>query len=242
MIASLLLATAVAAVPAQRAPRPPEWPTCEHVGGALTYLATEPPTARQGATIKIRPVYRDGPDGEKDVPERCLKKWKVDGKGLRFDRKRRTVTIAPDAAPGSMPTLTVVIGGRDIGTRFKVIGANEAVLTGTWHPRSQANCGRPELGEIVFGDNGRYVFTFREQMVETMTSGSGSYRWNSATGVLELGDGEGAAFVARRTGIARLEGGRLVTEGIDFGYPEPIPPAPPGEPQPPAPPPCRMEF
>ena len=245
MIASFLLAAAAAAVPAQRAPRPPEppvWPTCEHVGGALTYLATEPRVARQGATIAVRPVYRDGPDGEKDVPERCLKKWKVEGEGIRFDRKRRTVEIASDAAPGSTPALSVMIGGQKIGTRFRIVGINETVLTGKWHPTRLVNCGRPELGEIEFGDTDRYVFTFREQMIETMTSGSGNYRWDSATGALELGFLDKGSFVARQKGTAQMIGGRLVIEGIDFGDRPPPYPAPPGEPQPPPLPPCRMEF
>jgi hypothetical protein len=200
-------------------------PDCRHIGGSMTYVRFSRDVVRPGDMLEVALSYRDGPDGEKDTPRRCVTQVKVAGPA-RLARDG-TIRVDPKAAPGSVITVSMRIGGARVVAPITVVGASQQVLTGTWHPVSTENCdGRP-LGELIFTSDGRYVFTLAEQMVESMTSGSGTYRWDPSTGRLDLDH--------TRTATARLDDGGLTLEGLWFDSfpPVPVPGAPP-------PPPCRI--
>jgi hypothetical protein len=200
-------------------------PGCRHIGGSLTYVRFSRDVVRPGDVVTMQPSYRDGPDGEKETPRRCVTRVKVSGAG-RLARDG-TIHVDPDAPAGAIIRVSMRIGDARVETGITVVGTNQQVLAGTWHPVSQENCyGRP-LGELVLTSDGRYIFTFAEQMIETMTSGSGTYRWEPVSGRIEL-DGT-------RTATAHLDGNGLTLEGLSFeGF------APVMEPGAPPLPPCRI--
>lgn len=214
MIASLLLGLAASA-----------GADCKHIGSSLVGLALSQSVVRPGDRLTLHFYYRDGPDGEKDIPKRCVKDFAVTGPA-RIARDG-AIEIGGAARSGDTVTLSMRIGDSAQRRTIRITGRDEQVLTGKWRPVSSENCQGRIPAEIVFGDEGRYSFTFAEQMVETMVSGGGSYSWDPATGALVMG---WSPYPTK----ARFEGDRLVLEGVVF---DPVPPPLPGEP---VPPPCRL--
>lgn len=199
-------------------------PSCEHIGSSLVGAEISPEVIRPGTRVKVHLSYRDGPDGAKDIPRRCVKALRVTGPA-RLTREG-DIEIADEARSGDRVTLSMRIGANPTSRTLKITGRDEQVLVGTWHPVSSQDCRGRIPAEVIFADDGSYVFTFADQMVETMVSGGGTYRWDSETGALTMSWSPGQT-------TARFDGDRLVLEGVEF---EPAPP-PPGEP---APPPCRI--
>lgn len=197
---------------------------CRHIGGSLRAAQFDRAVLRPGDETAIEFVYRDGPDGEKAIPQRCITSLRV--KGPARLRGARRLQVRPDARAGAEIILSMRVGGLPYSRAVKVTGREQQVLTGTWHLIESRNCRARLPSEIRFFDNGGYDFTFPEAMVETMTSGNGSYTWDQATGALSLG--------GEWRGTARFEGKRLVMEGVYFDSRwVPMP----GEP---VPPPCRI--
>lgn len=215
-IGLIVMAAAAAAAPG---------PDCAHIGESANWFRTTPEVARPGDVVTLDHRYSDGPYGDKPVPAVCIRKIAVTGPA-RVARDG-TLRIDPRAAAGSVVEVRTRIGRADRSQRFTIVGRNQQVLTGTWHLESAEHCRRAPA-EFVFSTEGRYSYTFAEQMVETMTSGGGAYRWDSASGVLDLGNG-------RPPVQARREGARLVIEGLDFD----VVPSPPFGP---APPPCILKL
>lgn len=197
---------------------------CRHIGGSLKAAMFDPEVLRPGEEAAIAYRYRDGPDGEKVIPPQCITRLALKGPAqLRSAEKLR---IDRDAKAGEEITLSMRIGGQPYSRTVKVTGRDQQVLTGTWHLVESRNCRARLPSEMRFFENGGYDFTFPEAMVETMTSGSGSFTWDSTTGALSLG--------GYWRGTARFEGPRLVLEGPFFDWPTSDPPGTP------TPPPCRM--
>lgn len=200
-------------------------PGCKQIGTMPVGAELSRSVIRPGNRVGVRLYWVDGPFGSKDVPLRCVKKLRVAGPAqLTRDGK---VAIASEAKSGDVVTLSMQIGGTPARRMIRITGRDEQVLTGKWRPRSSEHCRGRLPAEIVFGDDGRYSFTFPEQMVETMISGGGTYSWNQASGALTMSWSPDAH-------TARFEGERLVLTGVEFDLP---PPPPPGAP---APPPCRL--
>lgn len=198
---------------------------CRHIGSSLVGAEISPRVIRPGGHVDVYLYYRDGPDGPKDIPRRCVKELRVTGPArLASDGD---IEISDDAKSGDQVVLSMRIGGAPVSRTLAITGRDEQVLVGKWAPIASERCQGRLPAEIIFDDDGRYTFTFPEQMVETMISGGGTYRWEPATGALTMSGSPGAAR-------ARFEGDRLVLEGVEFDMP---PPPPPGEP---APPPCRL--
>ena len=198
---------------------------CRHVG-RHAYIRYAPVVARPGDRLTLSFEYRDGPDGAKPVPLRCVEKLRVRGRAAL--ERNYAVRITNDAAAGSTVRVAVLIGGVERVADIVVTGRDEQVLTGSWSQRSAEHCFGRELAELTFSTDGGYSFTFPEQMVETMTSGSGRYRWDPATGALQMGN---------YSGVARRDGNMLTIEGIDVLA---VPPPPEPGVAPKAPPPCRI--
>jgi hypothetical protein len=198
---------------------------CRHIG-RHAYIRVAPLVARPGDRMTLSFVYRDGPDGEKAVPLQCLQQLRVKGRAAL--ERERVVRITGDAASGDKVRVVARIGDSEVLADITVTGRDEQVLAGQWSQASAEHCYGRRLAELIFTADGRYSYTFPEQAFETMVSGTGSYRWDPATGALALGNYKG---------IARRDGGTLTIEGIDI---EGVPPVyPPGE-APPDAGPCRI--
>lgn len=197
---------------------------CRHIGESLRAARYDREVLRPGDDVGIDYVYRDGPDGEKAIPGRCISALTV--KGPARLRGRTRIAVRPDAKAGEEIILSMRIGGLPYSRTVKVTGREQQVLTGRWGVVESRNCQARLPAEIRFYDNGGYDFTFPDAMIETMTSGGGAFRWDPATGALSLG--------GYWQGTARFEGKRLVIEGIEFDLPRPPMPGAP------TPPPCRI--
>lgn len=200
-------------------------PGCKHIGSMPVGAELSRTVVRPGERVGVHLYWRDGPFGNKDVPRRCVKKLRVAGPARLA--KGGAIEIGTEAKSGDIVTLSMEIGGTPARRAIKITGRDEQVLTGKWRPLASEHCQGRLPAEIVFDDDGRYTFTFPEQMVETMISGGGTYSWDQTSGALTMSWSPGA-----RT--ARFEGDKLLLEGVEFEMP---PPPPPGEP---APPPCRL--
>jgi hypothetical protein len=183
MIVELLLATAAPATPPKDPPPPPY---CDQIESMPNWPAMSDWVYRPGARLPFKMMWRDGPFGEKEVPKRCMTKPKVTGAATL--EKDGVVRVKETAQGGEEFSISLKIDGKPQVYTYKVTGADEQVLFGKWHPRSNQSCRGRIPGEIVFGTAGRYSYTFPEQMIETMTSGGGRYRWDQATRELLPGE------------------------------------------------------
>jgi hypothetical protein len=129
-------------------------------------------------------------------------------------RDRTKINIGDDAVAGQIYWVRASLHGRKFEATFRVTGRDEQVLVGKWSQTEAAGCGNGgrRVAELVFSQDGRYSYTFPDMMVETMTSGSGKYKWDAAGHALDL-DGN----VAKAT----LNGDTLMIEGYVF---DPTPP------------------
>lgn len=201
---------------------------CRRIGDHAQ-VTFKPAVARPGDRLKLGFTYRDGPDGDKPVPLQCVEKLRVRGRAAL--ERNYVMRITNDAQAGSVVRAVVLIGGREIYADIVVVGRDQQVLTGTWHPVSMQNCRGRALGELAFSAEGGFSYTFRSEMMETRTSGGGRYTWDGASGRLTLNG---------RAGVARLADGGLSVTGFDLDPGEPMPVPPPGSPQPSSRPACHI--
>jgi hypothetical protein len=212
-----LLTLLVLAAPTAPSPRED---ACDGVGFAISYAPRVP---RQGATVTLVPMRVAG-NGRipEEMPSECLKDWKVEGEGVKLVRAkgsaRRQLRIAPDAVPGREIRFTARNGDREVYGRLVVIARDAQVLSGTFHTVEQGGCWGPEVAEMTFSADGHYTWTRPGEMFETMVSGSGGYRWDAATGVLDLFHPEQPGRVLQH-GTAKWVDGRLVLDSIEPGGP-----------------------
>ncbi|RYD54267.1 MAG: hypothetical protein EOP60_08045 [Sphingomonadales bacterium] len=184
------------------------------IGYAAGYT---PSVARQGETIELVPMsvrFHGGPT--EPVPLECATDWEVKGEGVKLLPGGK-IKIRADAVPGTQINYSGHIGGKGGGRgygAFTIIGAQQKVLSGTFIVRTQQRCHTPKIAEMRFSSNGFYTYTLPADMVESMVSGSGTYRWDGDTGKIELG-GTSEPFEALKTGTAKWVDGTLVLEGID---------------------------
>jgi len=195
---------------------------CRHIGSHAG-IRFVPAVARPGDRLSREYWYRDGPDGEKPVPRQCVEKMRVKGDAAVISKGG--IRITGDAKAGSVVTAVALIGGREVSANLTVVGRGQPVLTGKWRQISAEHCHGRRLAELIFTTEGTYSFTFPDRMIETMTSGGGSYRWDPASGRIDLGHGW--------VGLARRSGSALTIDGVDFDPRALPPPLPPGTASPP---------
>ncbi|WP_188055761.1 hypothetical protein [Sphingosinithalassobacter sp. CS137] len=156
------------------------------VPGSFAHWLEVPETpARQGATIPIR-AMRGLPYAPEDEPEECSSAWRVtpaDAAALAHDL--RSFTIAEDADPGTIVTISYQVGEEPVTASVRVIGRDEVVLTGRRRQQSVSGCeGAEHVGELEFTGEGRFSVTY--QPFERYRDYWGSYRYDPATGALEM--------------------------------------------------------
>lgn len=198
------------------------------------FLDTDTTIYRQGATIRLTPRYDKAPAGTGEIPEQCTSRWTLAGPA-RLARDHGSLTIDGDAPVGAEVVIGYRFGTETASARFRVIGRDEIVLTGTRGQRSIEGCDRlSPVRELVFAPGNRFSITFTP--FETYKDYWGSYRFDPASGALSLSveGGNNIPPGLDLEGRAQLDaGGRLILDGFYLGSQQ-MPPYPIGN--------CRYTF
>lgn len=197
------------------------------------YLAFDTDVHRQGATIRITPRAARPPAGTRELPMHCTSDWAITGPAT-LSPDRRSITIAPDAPPGSAIRISYRAVTGPVQQTIVVIGRDEVVLTGTRGQRSVEGCDvSMPVGELEFSVGNRFAVTF--QPFETYKDYWGSYSFDPATGrlVMTVSGGNFQPPGLDLDGTARIEGNRLILEGMYLGSRDGRPPPAAG---------CRYVF
>lgn len=201
------------------APPPPPQPDTECFPPyyRFSFLATDTTVYRQGAVVRVTPTLDKSPAGTVAVPVRCTTGWSVTGPAT-LSPDRTTLTIAPDAPPGSIVAVTFSHGGAKVEARFKVIARDEIVLTGRYSQSRLEGCSSvPLVGELEFQPENRFSVTYMP--FETYRDYWGTYSFDPATKQIRL-KVEGGNFVPSNLdleGEAEMVEGRLTLKGIFLG-------------------------
>ena len=200
----------------QAVPPPAPDTTCLDPPGRANFTEFSTTVFRQGARVGIRPMRDQMPAGNRELPAECLSDWSIEGPA-EFSADRRSLTIRPDAPPGSEILLRYSVKGEAVVARLRVIARDAVVLTGIRGQQAAAGCENLEpIRELAFGPE-RFSVTFAP--FESYKDYWGTYAFDPATGALRL-TVEGGNSVPPGLdleGTARLEGSRLVLEGMFLG-------------------------
>jgi hypothetical protein len=208
-----LLLSLVAA--GQPEPEPPDT-TCLWPPERSNFTTFSTPVFRQGATVGIRPQRDQMPAGYRDLPAECLSGWAIEGPA-DLSADRQSLTIRPDAPPGSDIVLRYSVKGEPVVSRFRVVARDAVVLTGRWGQSEATGCEALEpVRELEFGPE-RFSVTFMP--FESYKDYWGTYRFDAATGALRLtvDGGNSTPPGLDLEGTARLEDGHLVLDGMFLG-------------------------
>lgn len=172
-------------------------------------LAGVPLIVRQGERVPVRYSRTHGPDGQYPFSPECLRNWTISNPRVKMSPDHGTIIVPPDLPAGTEVTITAAYDkARTVRLRFHVLGRDEPTLAGTWSESERENCEGRRIAELVFSVEGDFSFTVPEQMVESMVTGSGRYRWDPGTGALDMG--------GLWQGKAKRTGHSLVIEGINL--------------------------
>lgn len=212
-----LLLGAVAAGQAG-APEPPPAPDtiCLYPPDRANFVSFSQTVFRQGATIGIRAQRDQMPAGYRDLPDECLSDWSIEGSATLAD-DRRSLTIRADAPPGSEIVLRFKVRGEPVVARLRVVARDAVVLTGRWSQQAAEGCETMEpVRELEFSPD-RFAITFLP--FESYKDYWGTYRFDPATGALRLAveGGNSVPPGLDLEGVARIENGRLILEGLFLG-------------------------
>ena len=200
----------------QAVPPPAPDTTCLHPPGRANFTEFSTTVFRQGARVGIRPMRDQMPAGHRELPAECLSDWSIEGPA-ELSADRRSLTIRPDAPPGSEILLRYSVKGEAVVARLRVIARDAVVLTGIRGQQAAEGCENLEpVRELAFGPE-RFSVTFAP--FESYKDYWGTYAFDPATGALRL-TVEGGNSVPPGLdleGTARLEGSRLVLEGMFLG-------------------------
>ena len=209
LLAAALVALAAAAPLPVADGRPAD---CERNRGWIP-LAEIPHVVRQGERVPVAYTRTHGPDGRYPFSPQCLREWRISDSRVTMSDDRRTIIVPADIPAGTEIRISAAYDdSREVRIGFVVLGRDARTLAGSWSEVGRENCAGDRIAELLFSTSGRYSFTRPRDMVETMTSGAGHYRWDPATNVLEMGDGDRVHW----RGKAVREGGALVIEGINL--------------------------
>lgn len=212
------------------APTPPPSPAAGVQSGCLwephhfIFVDTDTTIYRQGATVRLIPRYDMAPAGTREIPLRCTARWTLTGPA-RLAADHASFTIDAEAPVGAEVAIGYRFGTEAATARFRVIGRDEIVLTGTRGQRSIERCeGLEPVRELVFAPGNHFSVTFRP--FETYKDYWGSYSFEPATGTLRLNveNGNNVPPGLDLEGHAELDaGGRLILEGFYLGSVQPSP-------------------
>lgn len=194
--------------------------TCP-AGPGYVVLAVTPSLVRQGATLSLSAVLQPEPWSAEPLPVGCLTNVRV-SPASAATVSDGTISVAPDALAGTEVTLTAAYRGETGSTRFRVVGRDEVVLTGTWR-QDRVKCdpgwapGEP-VRELKIRDDGSFGATF--QPFESYVDYWGSVAFDPETGAVRLqpSGGNFTPPLLDLEGTARLEGERrLILDGVYLG-------------------------
>ena len=213
---ALLLSASTTAQAEEAQPPPAPDTTCLWPPDRINFVEFSTPVFRQGTTITILPKRDQMPAGYRDLPSECLSGWSIEG-AAELSADRRTLTIHPDAPPGSEIVLRFSVRGEPVAARLRVVARDAVVLTGTWGQTAAAGCETLEpVRELQFGPD-RFSVTFTP--FESYKDYWGTYSFDPQTGALQLtvAGGNFTPGGLDLEGTARIEDGHLVLEGMYLG-------------------------
>lgn len=197
-------------------PPPPPDPACNPFSH-FTFLDTDVRIYRQGSEVRLTPRVNQAPGGTPELPRHCVSDWTVTGPAT-LSEDRTTLTIAPDAPPGSEVGVSFRHAGKTVGRLFRVAGRDEIVLTGSRSQQAIEGCSASDpIGELEFGEQNRFSVTFRP--FESYRDYWGTYSFDPATGALRM-TVEGGNFVPSDLdleGRVELVSDRLVLHDMFLG-------------------------
>lgn len=185
------------------------------------FLSFESEIFRQGATIGITPSADRSPAGTREVPMECTSDWRISGPAT-LAADRRSITIAPDAPSGAEVSVSYISRSERVGRTFRVVARDAVVLTGIRGQRSVEGCGQLQpVRELEFSAGNRFSVTFLP--FETYKDYWGTYSFDAASGrlVMTVSGGNFVPAGLDLEGTARVDGGRLILEGMYLGSREP---------------------
>jgi hypothetical protein len=206
-------------VRAAAVPKPPALPDRECVPSyyRFAFLATDTKVYRQGQIVKLTPTLDTSPAGTHVLPLRCVSDWVVTGPAT-LSADRTAVTIAPDAAVGSIVRISFRHEGEPVVAELKVIGRDAIVLTGLYSQKAVANCQATDpVRELEFTPGDHFSVTFYP--FETYRDYWGTYTFDPATKRIAM-KVEGGNFVPPSLdleGEVDFSAGRLVLKGVFLG-------------------------
>lgn len=210
-------------------PEPPLPDRCPVDPHHFIFLETDTTIYRQGQTVRLTPRYDMSPAGTREIPLDCTSGWSLSGPA-RLSADRRSFAIDADAPVGAEIVIGYRFGVETATARFRVIGRDEIVLTGTRGQRSVEGCeGLAPVRELVFAPGNRFAVTF--QPFETYKDYWGTYTFDPGTGalVMQVESGNNIPPGLDLDGRASLDAaGRLILEGVYLGNHVRPYPAPPG--------------
>lgn len=196
--------------------------TCPREPGYLV-LGASPAVARQGAQLTISATVSPAPWSATPLPTACLRDVEISPAGAAtLGPRAETLTLAADATPGSLITVTARYGQETGRMELRVVGRDEVVLTGTWRQEAvKCDPGRAPgepIRELKFTGEGRFNVTW--QPFESYVDYWGGMTFDATTGAIALAP-EGGNFTPPLLdveGTARLESpNRLVLDGVYLG-------------------------
>ena len=196
--------------------------TCPREPGYLV-LGASPAVARQGAQLTISASVSPAPWSATPLPTACLREVEISPAGAAtLGPGAETLTLAADATPGSLITVTARYGQETGRMELRVVGRDEVVLTGTWR-QERVKCdpglepGEP-IRELKFTGDGRFNVTW--QPFESYVDYWGPMTFDATTGAIVLTP-EGGNFTPPLLdveGTARLDApNRLILENVYLG-------------------------
>lgn len=231
LLAILLLAATgcVPAAPPNPASSAPVLSTCPSDPHHFIFLETDSTIYRQGQTVRLTPRYDMSPAGTREIPLACTSGWSLAGPA-RLSADHGSFAIDPAAPVGAEIVLGYRFGAETAEARFRVIGRDEIVLTGTRGQRAVEGCdGLAPVRELVFAPGNRFAVTF--QPFETYKDYWGTHTFDPSAGafVMQVENGNNIPPGLDLEGRANLDAaGRLILGGVYLGNPMQPYPVPPG--------------
>ncbi|PKP89378.1 MAG: hypothetical protein CVT77_18005 [Alphaproteobacteria bacterium HGW-Alphaproteobacteria-16] len=119
-------------------------------------------TLAAGETQAFRVYYSRSPGDFSQVPNECLKGWRVSApKVVTLARDRKSLTVAKTAEAGTEFTISFTYRGQRVAQQYRVIAPVVSPLTGFWSQENVEGCAADtRMFDLVFGRDGSFGVAF----------------------------------------------------------------------------------
>lgn len=196
---------------------------CPDVGDKAYFFWMEARSAEPGEAIALRPYWTDMPGGYNELPPGCLGDLKVTPEGAASFRRNEnglaTATISDTAESGSRVRLDGDYRGYKVAGIVDVFRRADNPLVGTWRQDGEDCPPESAVRELVF--TGAKEMTVTWTPFEVYKDYWADYDFDPATGAFsfEVEGGNQIPEDMMTEGNARIEGDRLILDGVFLGTP-----------------------